>query len=189
MTLLTLLTLSVFLVAFVVSIISKCQEANKNRTHFLTLWKKVSKCQKCQCKFLYRRHPMPRKRRKGGIQSRGTTKKEKEKTNLNRPYMVDAILILVPWGCGSCLRGGLLISLCSIMRLAKHLAVGNIRCAAFWPSCDMVGIHLRQFPYTRTVGVMADGTKRTVGNLFLFGFLRLARINALFGRFIKTTHL
>ena len=34
MTLLTLLTLSIFLIAFVVSIISKCQEANKNRTHF-----------------------------------------------------------------------------------------------------------------------------------------------------------
>ena len=64
---------------------------------------------------------MPGKRRKGGIQSRGTTKKEEpekektacsdcwagrssdrssyrviEKTNLNRPYMVDAILILAP---------------------------------------------------------------------------------------------
>ena len=68
---------------------------------------------------------------KGGIQSRGTTKKEKEKTNLNRPYMVDAILILAPCGCGSFLRGGLLVSLRSIVRLAKHLAVGNIRCAAF----------------------------------------------------------
>ena len=58
---------------------------------------------------------MPGKRRKGGIQSRGTTKKEEpekektacsgsdrssyrviEKKNLNRPYMIDAILILVP---------------------------------------------------------------------------------------------
>ena len=75
------------------------------------------------------------------------------------------------------------------MRLAEHLAVGDVCCAAFRPSCDMVCVHFRQFPYTRTVGVMTDGTKRTVGNFFLFGFLRLTRINALFGRLVKTTYL
>ena len=78
--------------------------------------------------------------------------------------MVDAILVLVPCGCGSCLRGGLFISLRPIMCLAKHLAVGNIRCAAFRPRCNMVCVHFCQFPDTRTVGVVTDGTKRTVEN-------------------------
>ena len=61
MTLLTFLTLSIFLIAFVVSIISKCQEADKNRTHFWPFARKCQKCQKCQCEFSYILHGSIRK--------------------------------------------------------------------------------------------------------------------------------
>ena len=47
-----ILILSIFLIAFIVSLISKCQEANKNRTHFWPFARKCQKCQKCQCEFL-----------------------------------------------------------------------------------------------------------------------------------------
>lgn len=39
-------------------------------------------------------------------------------------------------------RLALPIPFCPIMRLAKHLTVGNVRLAAFAPGCDVVGIHL-----------------------------------------------
>ena len=68
---------------------------------------------------------MPGKRRKGGIQSRGTTKKEEpEKEKMPA-------------------------------RIVEQAGV---------PIDRVIGLSRKRFPDTRTVGVVTDGTKRTVEN-------------------------
>lgn len=50
------------------------------------------------------------------------------------------------------------IPLGSIMGFAEHLAVLDIRVAAFAPSCNMVGVHLGHFPHALACAFMANGT-------------------------------
>ena len=52
----------------------------------------------------------------------------------------------------------LFIALGAIVRLAEHLAVGDIGRTAFRPSSYMVGIHFDKFPYTRAIGVVTKST-------------------------------
>ena len=59
----------------------------------------------------------------------------------------------------------LFIPLGPVVRFAEHLAVADVRCAAFAPRRYMVGIHFIILPYTLCVGVMSDGTQRAVGFL------------------------
>ena len=54
------------------------------------------------------------------------------------------------------------ITLCSIVRLAKHFAVLYVCVATLTPSRYVVGIHVGKSPDLRLVGVMANGAVRTV---------------------------
>ena len=67
----------------------------------------------------------------------------------------------------------LLISLCPVMCLAKHLAVCNVRAAALAPCRNMVGIHFVELPDTLTISIMADGAIGAVAHSFGFCLRRL----------------
>jgi hypothetical protein len=48
------------------------------------------------------------------------------------------------------------------MRLAEHLAVGDVGCAAATPCRYVVGVHFVETPYFAFVGVITERTERAV---------------------------
>ena len=63
------------------------------------------------------------------------------------------------------------------MWLAEHLTVLNSGLTALAPCCHMVCVHVLQCPYLCLVGIVANGTIRTVALAFFLGFLRLLVID------------
>ena len=90
-----------------------------------------------------------------------------EKKNLGKadvgimaPITIIAAQVLV--SISALLYRFLLVSLCPIVRLAEHLTVANVRCAALRPCRYMVGLHLLEVVKALRVGGGTDGAKRTV---------------------------
>ena len=55
------------------------------------------------------------------------------------------------------------VSLRSVMGLAEHLAVLDIRRTALGPRSNVVRVHILQIPDTRVIGIVSHSTQRTVG--------------------------
>ena len=73
----------------------------------------------------------------------------------------------------------------SVMRLAEHLTVANIRRTAVAPGGHMICIHFRNLPQAVAIAIRTQGTEWAIGFSARFGSLGLAGIHRLFGRLVK----
>lgn len=83
----------------------------------------------------------------------------------------------------------LAVSLSPIVRFAQHLAIIDGSGATLAPGRYMVGVHVRQLPDSRPVGIVTDGAVGTVRDSFLIGFRRLLRIDSFLRRIVKHTDI
>lgn len=69
------------------------------------------------------------------------------------------------------------VALGAVVGGAGHLAVGDVRGAAFAPCRHMISVHLALLPDFRAVGVVANRAERTVGDALGPGLRRLPLIH------------
>ena len=75
------------------------------------------------------------------------------------------------------------------MSLAQHLAVVDVCGSTFAPSCYVVGIHFREFPYFGTIGLMSHCTMWTIGYTLNFGIFSLSWVYPPFRCVIKHAYI
>lgn len=75
------------------------------------------------------------------------------------------------------------------MGSAKHLTVALVGSTVLAPSLNMVGIHFRQLPNLLFIGIMTYGAKRTVTDMLLLCFCRLAVIDSSLSVFVKHSNI
>ena len=83
----------------------------------------------------------------------------------------------------------LFIAFGSVMRLAEHLAVGDVCRTTFGPSSHMISVHLNELIDTCAVGIFTHRAKRTVGDIIRLRLCGLLRVLGFLHRVLEETNL